>query len=326
MTQHTPEELLRMVNAAIEQLDLEQQPARLYDPIRYTLAMGGKRIRPVVCLTTCEMFGVQPEKALPAALSLELFHNFTLLHDDIMDKAEKRRNRDCVHIKWNENVAILSGDAMQILAFDCLRNLPDSILRESLTLFNRTALEVCEGQQFDMDFEQQDLVTETDYLNMIRLKTGVLLAASLKLGAIAAEASAADADHLYDMGIHIGIAFQLQDDLLDVYGDTATFGKNIGGDITTNKKTYLLIQALKRADSETCAELNRWLSDTSFPAEAKITAVTAIYDRTHVKDICQEEMERHYRMAIDSLAAVSLPEERKKPLLHIASQLMKRNS
>lgn len=326
MSQHTPEELLTSINAAIEALDLEQQPTRLYEPIRYTLSMGGKRIRPVMCLTSCELFDAPLEQALPAALSLELFHNFTLLHDDIMDKAQKRRNKDCVHIKWNENVAILSGDAMQIMAFDCLKGLPDSALRESLTLFNKTALDVCEGQQYDMDFEQDSHVTEADYLNMIRLKTGVLLAASLKLGAIAAGAKAADADKLYDMGIHIGIAFQLQDDLLDVYGDTTTFGKNIGGDITTNKKTYLLIQALKRSDPATRAELIRWLSTESPNPEVKIAAVTAIYDKIQVKERCQEEMERHYRRALDSLAAVSLPSARKELLLRIASQLMKRNS
>ncbi len=326
MIQHTQEELLAMVNAAIESLDLEQQPARLYEPIRYTLSMGGKRIRPVMCLTSCELFGASPEQAIPAALSLELFHNFTLLHDDIMDKAQKRRNRDCVHIKWNENVAILSGDAMQIMAFDCLKGLPDRALRESLELFNKTALEVCEGQQFDMDFEENCSVTESDYLNMIRLKTGVLLAASLQLGAIAAGSSSADAKKLYEMGIHIGIAFQLQDDLLDVYGDTATFGKNIGGDITTNKKTYLLIQALKQADPATNAELIRWFSADSPNPEVKIAAVTAIYDKIGVKEICQEEMERHYRKALECLDAVSQPSTRKEPLLHIASQLMKRNS
>lgn len=326
MTQHTQEELLAMVNAAIEALDLERQPARLYEPIRYTLTMGGKRIRPVMCLTSCELFGVAPELAIPVALSLELFHNFTLLHDDIMDKAEKRRNLDCVHIKWNENVAILSGDAMQIMAFDCLRGLPEQVLRESVELFNKTALEVCEGQQFDMDFEEQCAVTDSDYLNMIRLKTGVLLAASLKLGAIAAGANPADADKLYEMGIHMGIAFQLQDDLLDVYGDTATFGKNIGGDITTNKKTYLLIQALKQSDAETHAELIRWISTESPYPEVKIAAVTAIYDKTGVKDICREEMERHYRKALECLDAVSQPAARKEALLLIASQLMNRTS
>lgn len=326
MTQHTPEELLAMVNTAIDALDLEQQPTRLYEPIRYTLAMGGKRIRPVMCLTSCELFGSSPELAIPAALSLELFHNFTLLHDDIMDKAEKRRNRDCVHIKWNENVAILSGDAMQIMAFDCLKGLPDRALRECLELFNKTALEVCEGQQYDMDFEGHDAVTESDYLNMIRLKTGVLLAASLKMGAIVAGAKPVDADKLYEMGIHMGIAFQLQDDLLDVYGDTATFGKKIGGDITTNKKTYLLIQALKQADPARQAELIRWYSTIAPNPEQKIAAVTAIFDKTGVKDICREKMESHYHMALECLEAVSAPATHKQSLLNIAAQLMKRNS
>lgn len=326
MTQHSQEKLLAMVNAAIEALDLEQQPARLFEPIRYTLKMGGKRIRPVMCLASCELFGANPATAIPAALSLELFHNFTLLHDDIMDKAEKRRNMDCVHIKWNENVAILSGDAMQIMAFNCLTDLPEGILRDCVTLFNKTALEVCEGQQYDMDFEECDSVTESDYLNMIRLKTGVLLAASLKMGAIVAGAAPSEADKLYEMGIHMGMAFQLQDDLLDVYGDTATFGKNIGGDITTNKKTYLLIQALQHADAETRAELlYRFTNESPHPDE-KIAAVTAIYDKIGVKEICRHKMEHHYHMALGCLESIEQPEERKKSLLLIASQLINRTS
>lgn len=324
MSQHTPRELLNIINNALEAIQLEKQPHRLYEPIRYTLEMGGKRIRPVMCLMACELFGKDAEQALPAALALELFHNFTLLHDDIMDKAEKRRNRDCVHIKWNDNVAILSGDAMQIMAMDLLRGLPDRIFRESVALFNRTALDVCEGQQFDMDFEGQDHVCEADYLNMIRLKTGVLLAASLKLGALAAGASAHDAEHLYNMGLHIGIAFQLQDDLLDVYGDTDTFGKNIGGDITANKKTYLLIMAQKKADPATRSELAHWLADTQADPCKKIAAVTAIYNRTHAREACQQVMESHYQLALKQLEAVSVPDARKVPLLRLAAGLMNR--
>lgn len=322
--QHTPQDLLAKVNKALEAIPFNQQPNRLYEPIRYTLDMGGKRIRPVMCLMACELFEKEPETAMPAALALELFHNFTLLHDDIMDKAEKRRNRDCVHIKWNDNVAILSGDAMQIMALDLLRGLPDGVFRESVALFNRTAIEVCEGQQYDMDFEEQDHVCEADYLNMIKLKTGVLLAASLKLGALSAGASALDAQRLYDMGLHIGIAFQLQDDLLDVYGDTATFGKNIGGDITANKKTYLLIMAQKRANTATRAELEGWLTNTQAKPCDKIAAVTAIYNQTNAREACQKVMEAHYQLALEHMAAVSVPDTRKAPLLQLAASLMNR--
>jgi len=316
--------MLILVNSAIDGLDFDKKPTRLYEPIRYILSMGGKRIRPVLCLTACELFGGDIQKAIPAALSLELFHNFTLLHDDIMDKAEKRRNMDCVHIKWNENVAILSGDAMQIMAFDCLKTLPESVMRECIGLFNKTAVEVCEGQQFDMDFEQQSDVTEAEYMEMIRLKTGVLLAASLKLGAIIAKASPEEASLMYDFGIHVGLAFQLQDDLLDVYGDTTKFGKKIGGDITTNKKTFLLIQALRKADMKTRRELERWLNMTGFRSEEKIAAVTAIYDRTQVRDICQQEMELHYNKALDCIGAISVSQDRKEPLLKLAASLMNR--
>lgn len=326
MQQQTPQELLAIINKALEAIQFDKQPNRLYDPIRYTLDLGGKRIRPVMCLMACELFGKEPATAMPAALALEMFHNFTLLHDDIMDKAEKRRNRDCVHIKWNDNVAILSGDAMQIMAMDFLRGLPDGVFRESVAIFNRTAIEVCEGQQYDMDFEAQDHVCEADYLNMIRLKTGVLLAASLKLGALAAGASREDAQRLYDMGLHIGIAFQLQDDLLDVYGDPATFGKNIGGDITSNKKTYLLIMAQKRADQATRAELEGWLTNTQAKPCEKIAAVTAIYNRTNAKEACQKVMEEHYQLALEHMAAVSAPATRKEPLLRLAASLMNRNN
>ena len=320
----TPPELLSLVNQSIDKLNLDKKPVRLYEPIRYMLSMGGKRIRPVMCLMACDMFGGDVQMAMPAALSLEIFHNFTLLHDDIMDKAEMRRNLDCVHIRWNDNVAILSGDAMQIMAFDGLKDLPDHLFRESIRLFSNTALAVCEGQQYDMDFETRDLVSEADYLEMIRLKTGVLMGTSLKLGALVGNASPSDAESLYHFGLHTGIAFQLQDDLLDVYGDSETFGKNIGGDITTNKKTYLLIQALKTADSKTRTQLEYWLNLKEFQPEEKIRAVTAIFNQTNVRNICQQEMDLHLNKALDCLEAVNVPQNRKEPLMKLAADLMNR--
>lgn len=324
MQTHTHQEMFTMVNRAIDQIELAKKPERLYDPIRYVLSIGGKRIRPVMCLMSCEMFDGNINDALQPALAMEVFHNFTLLHDDIMDKAEKRRNMDCVHIKWNNNVAILSGDVMQILAYDLLKDLPDSLLKECLALFSKTAMEVCEGQQFDMDYETQENITEADYMEMIRLKTGVLLAASLKMGAIVGGAPKKDADLLYDFGIHIGLAFQLQDDILDVYGDTVTFGKNIGGDIQTNKKTFLLINALHEATGETRKELEKWLSKENFIHEDKIKAVTEIYNKTNVRSICQKEMERQLKFAFDSLDAINVPKENKKPLTDLANKLMNR--
>lgn len=322
---HTPRELLNIVNSAIDNISLGEKPERLYEPIRYVLSIGGKRLRPVICLMACEMFEGDISIALKPALSLEVFHNFTLLHDDIMDKAEKRRNMDCVHIKWNENVAILSGDAMQIFSYELLKEIPDKYLRESIDLFTKTAMEVCEGQQFDMDFETKTNVTESDYMEMIRLKTAVLLAASLKMGAILAGSSEKDSDLIYEFGINIGMAFQLQDDLLDVYGNCETFGKNIGGDIVTNKKTLLLIKALKNADPETKKELENWIDKKEFRPEDKIKAVKAIFDKTHVKTHCHNEMECHLEKALKSIDSISISENRKQPLINLATDLMNRN-
>ena len=325
MDMHTPKELLTMVNSAIDNIGLGEKPERLYEPIRYVLSIGGKRLRPIMCLMACEMFEGDLKIALKPALSLEVFHNFTLLHDDIMDKAEKRRNMDCVHIKWNENVAILSGDAMQIFSYELLKEISDKFLRKSIDLFTKTAMEVCEGQQFDMDFETKANVTESDYMEMIRLKTAVLLAASLKMGAILAGSSEKNSDLIYEFGINIGIAFQLQDDLLDVYGNCETFGKNIGGDIVTNKKTLLLINALKKADPETKKELESWIEKKEFRPEEKIKAVRTIFDKTNVKTLCQNEMECHLDKAIKSIESISISENRKQPLIKLATNLMNRN-
>jgi len=282
---HTSDELLKLFNQALDELPLDKTPARLYDPIRYVLSMGGKRIRPTMCLLACELFSDEPAQAMIPALALEVFHNFTLLHDDIMDKAPTRRGMDCVHIKWNENVAILSGDAMQILSYQILGATPVDYLKQCLPLFSQTALEVCEGQQFDMDFETQDKVTVAEYMNMIHLK----------------------------------------DDLLDVYGDPETFGKRIGGDIACNKRTFMLINALDKADPVTHSTLQCWLSDTTRPEEQKIAAVTRIYTNLNIKELCILEMEKHQKKAFEALAQVSVPEGRKANLIQLANELTDRD-
>ena len=320
----TQNELIKLINIALEQVNLDKKPAKLYDPIRYVLSLGGKRIRPVLCLMACELYDDQIEKAIQPALALEIFHNFTLLHDDIMDKAEKRRNMDCVHIKWNENVAILSGDAMQILSYQILDQLPEEHLKVCLALFTKTAIEVCEGQQLDMDFETQEKVTIKEYMEMIRLKTAVLLAASLKMGAIIGGATSKEAELLYQFGIETGFAFQLKDDLLDVYGDTATFGKKIGGDILCNKKTFLLMQVLNNADKATLDNLNYWLKKTDFNHEEKIEAITHIYNQLGVKEICLNEMKKHQKLAFESLNKISISDARKASLTDLANELMDR--
>ena len=320
----TPDEHLELINIALEQVDLTKKPAKLYDPIRYVLSIGGKRIRPVLCLMACELYDDRLEKAVQPALALEIFHNFTLLHDDIMDNAEKRRNMDCVHIKWDENVAILSGDAMQLLSYQILNQLPEKHLKECLTLFTQTAIEVCEGQQFDMDFEKQEHATIEEYLEMIRLKTAVLIATSLKLGAIVGEASKDEANLLYQFGIETGLAFQLKDDLLDVYGDPLTFGKKIGGDILCNKKTFLLIHALEKADKSTFDKLQSWLEKTDFVPEEKIKAVTEIFDKLGIKDSCLQEIEKHQKLAFEYLDQINVPTIRKEPLAKLANELMDR--
>ena len=259
-------EILEKVEHEISQLSFEYPPKSLYDPIEYILSLGGKRIRPALALMACNLYKENIDNVINPALGVEVFHNFTLLHDDLMDKADKRRNKPTVHKVWNDNTAILSGDAMLIAAYQLIGKTEPDYLKEVFDLFTETALEICGGQQYDMEFESRMDVTEPEYIEMIRLKTAVLLACSLKIGAITGGASKEDAANLYDFGINIGLAFQLQDDLLDVYGDTATFGKNIGGDITCNKKTFLLIHAFELASPEQKAVLNDWIGKTTFVA------------------------------------------------------------
>lgn len=302
----------------------ETGPFNLYQPIAYTLNMGGKRLRPVMVLLAADLFGQKPEEVLPAALAIEVFHNFTLLHDDIMDKADMRRNQPSVHKKYNENIAILSGDAMSIMAYRYLLKTSAANLPQIVSLFTETAIEVCEGQQFDMDFEQRLDVSVDEYLNMIRLKTAVLLACSFKTGALAAGAPPADADRIYAFGINLGLAFQLQDDLLDVYADQDKFGKKIGGDIVANKKTFLLIKALELAKGETRDSLNSWIRNTEFDAAEKIAAVKSIYETTGIRAIAETAIRSYYEKAIRSLEAIAVDHERKTDLLTLAQTIMAR--
>ena len=288
------------IEKAIAALDWERDPYGLYEPIEYTLASGGKRLRPRLVLLAAEMFGGKEKEVLPAALAIEVFHNFTLLHDDVMDNAAVRRGRPTVHVRWNDNTAILSGDQMVIEAYKLLGNVPADRLPQTLRLFNKMATEICEGQQYDMEFETREQVSIEEYLHMIRLKTSVLLATALQIGAYIAGASEAQQQALYEYGINIGLAFQIQDDILDVYGDPETFGKAIGGDICCNKKTYMLLSALQRADDATRAELERWLQIQDKPDE-KIQAVTDIYTRTGAREVCETVMQLHTHEALSQL-------------------------
>lgn len=319
----TFEEICRTIEEALARLTFDQPPRSLFDPITYTLSLGGKRIRPALALMACDLFGGKNEDVLQPALGLEVFHNFTLLHDDLMDEADRRRDKPTVHKLWNPNVAILSGDAMLICAYQLVAKANDKAILE---LFSRTALEICAGQQYDMEFESRSDVTEEEYLEMIRLKTAVLLACALKVGAMIGGASTADADALYDYGIHIGLAFQLQDDLLDVYGDPKTFGKNIGGDILCNKKTFLLINALSVASEEQRQVMEDWMARKTYDAQEKIAAFTNLYNELSIRDLTERRIEDYYRMADEDLARLSIAPESLSVLKGTCDRLMKRKS
>lgn len=319
-------DILQKVEQEISGVTFVYPPKSLYDPIEYILSLGGKRIRPALALMACNLYKENIDSAINPALGIEVFHNFTLLHDDLMDKADKRRNKPTVHKVWNDNTAILSGDAMLIVAYQLIGSTPIEHLKEILDLFTSTALEICGGQQFDMEFESRMDVREPEYIEMIRLKTAVLLACSLKMGAIMGGASKADADNLYQFGIHIGLAFQLQDDLLDVYGDTATFGKNIGGDILCNKKTLLLIQALELASTEQKAALKKWISLDHFNPAEKIAAITSIYNELQLKEITTQKMQGYYDQAMTYLEQLTIHPEKTMVLKEVSDRLMYRQS
>ncbi|MEI6754259.1 MAG: polyprenyl synthetase family protein [Paludibacter sp.] len=322
----TFDEIQDIITSELDQLNWSKEPHVLYEPIGYVLSMGGKRIRPALTLMACNLFQDDVQPAVNTALGIEVFHNFTLLHDDIMDRADVRRGRPTVHKKWNDNTAILSGDVMQIAAYQFIAQTPAAYLKPVLDLFSQTAAEICEGQQYDVDFEKREKVKAEEYLEMIRLKTAVLIGSALKCGAWIGGAGEEDAQNLYDFGINIGLAFQLKDDLLDVYGDEATFGKKIGGDILCNKKTYLLIHALELAISDTKKELNNWLniSDEKF-SDKKISSVTKIYNQLGVRTICEDKMLEFYTKAVANLDKVRVSDTKKQELRNLAVKLMSRN-
>jgi geranylgeranyl diphosphate synthase type II len=301
-------------------------PPELYDPIKYTISNGGKRIRPVITLLASDLFSDNIEKVIPAAIGIELFHNFTLVHDDLMDNAPVRRNNPTVHEKWNKNIAILSGDVMLVKAYQLMSQTESKAIGAILTLFNNTAVQVCEGQQLDMNYEKIFRITIPKYLNMIELKTAVLIATSFKIGALIGGAKEEDAQRLYNFGKYLGVAFQLQDDILDVYGDQKKFGKQKGGDIISNKKTYLLIKAMEMANRYTAEELNNWIYAPQFDPQQKVEAVTAIYDFLNVKELAKKEMEKQYTRAMDCLNEIPLEAEKKQELLSFIKSLISRES
>lgn len=316
-------QVLEAINKDVDNLKFEQEPKSLFAPISYILDLGGKRVRPALSLMSYNLYKDDLSTIMPVALAIEIFHNFTLLHDDLMDKASMRRGKDTVHIKWSDNTAVLSGDAMLIEAYREIAKVDSKYLPQVLELFSVTATEICCGQQFDMEFEQRMDVTIDEYIEMIRLKTAVLLGCALKEGAIVAGAEEVDANLLYDFGINIGLAFQLIDDLLDVYGDPATFGKKIGGDILCNKKTFLLINALQSSKKE---ELKEWINKTDYKEEDKIKAVTKIYNTLNLKEISTKLIMDYYNKGIASLNKLNVSEDRKKELRCLAETLLHRDS
>lgn len=316
-------------NIIIEAIDARKypsEPAELYEPMQYMMNLGGKRLRPALLLMGCDAFGGDIYQAINPAIAIEVFHNFTLMHDDIMDNAPIRRGQTTVHEKWNSSVGILSGDAMLVEGYKLMMQVHEKVLRPVLEIFNDTAIAVCEGQQIDMNFEQQTDVQIDAYINMIRLKTAVVLGGALKIGALIAGASQQDADLIYAFGEDLGIAFQLQDDILDVYGDPEKFGKQVGGDIISNKKTYLLIKALETADSKQLKELNYWLQSTDFNFVNKVSAVRNLFDQLEIRERSEQEMNMYAQRALQSLKDLPLPENQKTQLFEFADMLLVREN
>src|SRR5574344_1413532 len=321
----TAKEILNRVNQYLEALPYQRKPESLYAPIRYVLSLGGKRIRPVLMMLAYNLSRDDVDRILMPACGLETYHNYTLLHDDLMDNADLRRGHATVHKKWDANTAILSGDSMLVLAYQRMAQVPADKLAAVVDVFTETALEIGEGQQYDMDFEHRNDVKEAEYIEMIRLKTSVLLACATKIGAILADAPAADAENLYKYGEQMGLAFQLQDDLLDVYGDSKVFGKAIGGDITSNKKTYMLINAFNRATDKQRAELTRWVAANTYDRQEKVAAVTRLYDEIGIRQLCEEKINDYFQQAAESLDKVGVDGERKQMLRQYMEQLLHRN-
>jgi geranylgeranyl diphosphate synthase type II len=308
----------------INQLDFPKTPSNLYDPLRYFMQLGGKRMRPVLTFLGAELFGLQKEAVVNAALSVEVFHNFTLIHDDIMDEAPLRRAKETVHTKWNQNIAILSGDVLFVKAYQLLAKQDPKHLAELLNVFNRTAQEVCEGQQMDMDFESRSDVRIEEYVEMIRLKTSVLLGCALELGAIVAEANADDRQHLYDFGQHLGIAFQIQDDILDLYADPEKFGKQVGGDVISNKKTLLNLKAKELANSAQRELLSQL--ETEQDLILKVSKTRDLFSDIGAREACEVEMKKHYDFAMNSLKQINVADQNKLSLIALADFLMQRDN
>ena len=311
-----------LIEKELERIDFPSTPSNLYDPLRYFLKIGGKRMRPILTLLGAEAFGVDKDKALNAALAIEVFHNFSLIHDDIMDDAPLRRGQETVHEKWNNNIGILSGDVLLVKAYQLIAKNDPQSLPEILDIFNRTAVEVCEGQQMDMDFESRDNVSIEEYIEMIRLKTSVLLGCALETGAIVAGASKNDSKLIYEFGQQIGIAFQIQDDILDLYADPEKFGKQVGGDVICNKKTLLLLKAFEIANEAQAVQLNALLAEQDLVL--KVKSVRTLFDDLGIREICKGIMNEHYSKAKLAINQISISEESKKPLLELAAYLMER--
>lgn len=318
-------EYLEMVNRAIKAIPYPAAPGNLYEPIAYTMALGGKRIRPVLVLMACEAVGGDADKAVDAAVGLELFHNFTLLHDDVMDNADVRRGQPTVHRRWNANVAILSGDTMLTMASQYMCRVAPEHLAAVNELFNTTAIEIYEGQQYDMDYERRREVSVDEYIKMIRLKTSVLLGCACKLGAIIGGADEQTAQSLYDFGVNLGLAFQLQDDVLDVWGDPATFGKEIGGDIMNNKKTYLMVNAFRLANEEQAGRLRRWYTDDYAMRQEKVPAVTRIYEELGLQEIADRAIGEYTQRALTVLESIEMNAEARESFKTLAASLVKRD-
>ncbi len=322
----TSKEILQIVNQGIKDMPFDRQPQRLYAPVKYVLSLGGKRVRPTLMLLAYNMYKESPQDILPTALGLETYHNYTLLHDDLMDNASVRRGHPTVHVKWDDNTAVLSGDSMLVMAYQYVAKCDERHLAQVLNLFTTTALEIGEGQQYDIDFETRTDVREEEYIEMIRLKTSVLLACALKIGAILGDATPQDADLLYNFGEQIGLAFQLQDDYLDCYGDFEKFGKRIGGDILCNKKTYMLINALQLAGDVQRKELMQWIETKEYDEDEKIQRVIQLYSEIGIPQMVKQRIEECYERAENALKQVSLPAERKQELLGYAREMLNRQS
>ncbi|MCE6988916.1 polyprenyl synthetase family protein [Dyadobacter sp. CY323] len=319
------EHLLQTLQTEFDKHSYGENPAELYEPIEYIMALGGKRFRPLLTLLAASIYTDNLTDAIKPAMAVEVFHNFTLMHDDIMDRAPLRRGKPTVHEKWNANTAILSGDVMLIKAYDLLLDVPAEKLRKVLARFNQTAAEVCEGQQLDMNFETRTDVMEEEYIGMIRLKTSVLLGFALELGGIIGGGNEEDVQLLYSAGEHMGIGFQLKDDLLDVFGDPSKFGKQVGGDIIANKKTFLLIEALSKAEGYVKAELEKWIGPGEFDNEAKINAVRNIYETLGIRAFTEQKINEYFTKGLSDLEALKAEKLRKEPLLTFARQLVERD-